>query len=188
MYPVCPQRGPHNHWFMCRYTGANNTEDDVAILSDGLGLRPDDVGDTLETATALESLPADVNGTVGFGGDIDVFKFQVPKSARVEVKLSLVDPFAREGMTVGRGRSNLDAELALLGASGAILQAWTNDDGLLAGTFTSSSVAAAGTYYLRIRGVGQGQNATVGECANLCGVGGAANCVQSFVGGWVIYS
>ena len=160
--------------YVCRYAGATNTEDDVAILSNRLGLRPDDIGDTLETAAAL-SLPANVSGTVGFSGDVDIFKFQLSRSGRVEATLSLVGPFVREGAVVGRGRSNLDAELALLDGKGAALQAWTNDDGLLAGTFTSESVAAAGTYYLRIRGVGQGQNATVGKHAHSsysCDIGG----------------
>ena len=96
-----------------RYVGATNTEDDVAILGSKLGLRPDDVGDTLDTATAL-SLPANFSGMVGLGGNADVFKFQVPTSARVVATLSLLDPFVRWGEAEGRGRSNLDAELALV--------------------------------------------------------------------------
>ena len=109
-------------------------------------------------------LPANLSGVIGFGGDVDVFRFQVVANARVIVTLSLVRPFAKDGAAaVGRGRSNLDTELELLDGSGAVLPAWRNDNGLLEGIFTSDSVATAGTYHLRIRGVGQGQSASAGE-------------------------
>ena len=169
----------HPHPRIHRYAGADNTEDDVAIIRAKLGFRPDDFGDTLETAAAL-SLPTNFNGTVGLGGDVDVFKFQVPGSARVAITLSLVDPFVRDGAAMGWGRSNLNAELTLLDSSGAVLRGWSSDGGLLAGTFTSESVATAGAYYLRIRGVGQGQSATVGEGLNTCYVSETSNGIATW--------
>lgn len=213
--------GPSNR--NVRYAGATNTEDDIQIISTRVPFAPDDdAGDNATAATPLPQLPASASGVVGFGGDVvDVYSFSAKRKARITIMLSLAAPYE------GKGRSNLDAELALLDDGGNPLATWTNNDGLLAGSFTSDSLPrevrvpagadcsewrpcstagpflrvvknsgrpircnmacvcawhptfslvcqtrsshsfaaftrAQALYYVRIRGVGQGQNASVG--------------------------
>jgi hypothetical protein len=63
-------------WSKGEYTGANNPEDDVAMLAASLGYRNDDHGNTTATATLLSGTGA-AAGFVGAGDPADVFVVDV---------------------------------------------------------------------------------------------------------------
>ncbi|MDO5308289.1 MAG: choice-of-anchor Q domain-containing protein, partial [Planctomycetia bacterium] len=50
-------------WGKGEYVGATNTQDDIAIIASVVGFREDNVGDTIETASALDDyyVPIDIN-------------------------------------------------------------------------------------------------------------------------------
>ena len=124
----------------CRYPGATNTENDIAIISKHLSLLADDVGNTIADATTLPELPTSFRGLISFGGDTDVVSFQANNGTRLTVVISLVSPyFADITQQLGKGeaRSNLDAELTLMDSAGDVLKAWSNDVNLLSGEFNS---------------------------------------------------
>lgn len=62
---------PITQWARGEYSGATNTEDDVAVIGDALGFAADDHGDRAATATPI-SASASVPGLLGFG-DVDQF-------------------------------------------------------------------------------------------------------------------
>jgi hypothetical protein len=83
-------------WSRGEYAGANNDEDDLEVLTDALGHRVDDHGDTASTATLL----AATGETAGFvGGDdpVDVFAVDVVAgalSARITPASTVTNLFA----------------------------------------------------------------------------------------------
>lgn len=100
----------------------------MAVIASRIGLAPDEAGDS-PGAALPRSVPFSFQGTVGYQGDADVYSFTANAGTRLSLNLKLTDAFGAQQ------RSNLDAEMALLDSSGAVLQHWTNDNGLLAGTF-----------------------------------------------------
>ncbi|WP_207060843.1 PKD domain-containing protein [Motiliproteus sp. SC1-56] len=151
-------------WSKGEYPGANNTQDDLAIIASGLGLRSDDHGDVPASATALvadatgqvvSSNPQtdafnDASGNKGViesRTDVDLFYVDVGAGPLTLSALPAWDAFYR-GQRRG---ANLDLELALLDEGGVVLaksDPVDNTDG------TVSASLAAGRYYLRVRGVG----------------------------------
>jgi PKD repeat protein len=140
-------------WSKGEYPGANNKEDDFAVMaSNGLPLRADDHGGTTGTATRLAGTTSGSTTTVkGAGiieraGDVDVFSFVAgPGTLNIAVK-----PAARAG--------NVDISAQLLNGSGQVI-ASSNPVDLLAGTL-SATVASGGTYYVAVRGTGKGDLTT----------------------------
>ena len=61
------------------YASANNKEDDVAIIASFVNYRPDDIGDTVTTATQLSLLNGAFSSTgiIGKTGEKDVFSIAV---------------------------------------------------------------------------------------------------------------
>lgn len=156
-------------WSKGDYADANNTQDDLNIIDGKLGYDSDDHGDTRATAS---SLTADANGTVlssnpaldphnelpgnkgiiGTGGDVDMFSFEAGAGSVNLTIRPAWDAFYRA--TNYRG-ANLDIDVELQDSSGTILA--FNDP--TAETSASVNVnVTAGTYYLRVTGVG---NSTV---------------------------
>jgi Bacterial pre-peptidase C-terminal domain/Metallo-peptidase family M12 len=132
-------------WSRGEYAGANNTQDDLAIItsSNGFGYRLDDYGNTAATAGSL-----DVSGTSATGSGIietaldrDVFSFT---AAAGTVSFSVTP--------ANRG-ANLDV-LAELYDSAGNLVASGNPTSLLSASLSAN--VAAGTYYLHVSGVGKG--------------------------------
>jgi alpha-tubulin suppressor-like RCC1 family protein len=135
-------------WSRGEYTGANNTEDDVALISrplNGFGYAADEAGNTLATAAAL---PIAVDGAINFAGvisssnDVDVYTFTAPVSGSLVLSAT---PAALS--------PNLDLRIELLDASGNMLLV-SNPDLTLAADL--SRTLTAGVYYVRVQGTGRG--------------------------------
>ena len=64
-------------WSNGAYTGANNTQDDLAVItgSNGFGYAADDHGNSFTTATALTGLAFSSFGVIERNTDIDMFRF-----------------------------------------------------------------------------------------------------------------
>lgn len=142
-------------WSKGEYSGANNTQDDYAVMqSNGLPLRADDHGGTAGTATALTATSSGgltslaAVGIIERPGDVDMFSF----AAGAGSASFTVSPAVRS--------ANLDALVTLRDASGAVL-ATVNPADLLNATF-SATLPATGTYYLAVTGTGKGDPATTG--------------------------
>jgi hypothetical protein len=132
-------------WSKGEYPNANNTQDDLAVIANYLGYRPDDHGNTLSTATALPiSSQLSASGVISSRTDVDVFSFQ---SAAGTINLN-VSPDSTA--------PNLDILVELLDSSGAVI-ASDNPPASLGATISVS--VPAGKYYLRIDGVGFGTTA-----------------------------
>lgn len=142
-------------WSKGEYSGANNTQDDYAVMqSNGLPLRLDDHGDTPATATPLVATAsggissASALGVVERPTDIDYFAFAAGAgSATISVS-----PAARS--------ANLDAWIGLRDAAGTLLANVNPADALNAGV--TVTLPAAGTYYLSVQGTGKGDPLTTG--------------------------
>ncbi len=143
------------HWSKGEYSGANNTEDDIAIITNtrnGFGFKADDHGNTTGNATALVS---DASGNVSANSnkglieqrtDKDVFSFTT-SGGNVEFS---IDPYPYY--------PSLNIQARLLNSSGQ--QVASSDLSTLKASFNTS--LSAGTYYIEIDGVGEGANASVG--------------------------
>jgi PKD repeat protein len=136
-------------WSKGEYPGANNTEDDLTIMTNyGFGVRADDHGNTAAAATPLVV----TNGTsVGGRGiierttDKDAFSF-LTGAGTITLNVS------------GAPRSaNLDIRADLYDGSGALVASANPSTSLNA---SISHYAAAGTYTLVIDGVGNGDLVT----------------------------
>lgn len=145
-------------WSNGAYSGANNTQDDYAVMqSNGLPLRADDHGNTTATATRLTGTASGgitavaAHGVIERPTDIDQFVF----SAAAGTARFTVSPAARS--------ANLDAWVGLRNAAGDLL-ANVNPADLLDATF-SVVLPAAGTYYLSVQGTGKGDPLTTGYTA-----------------------
>lgn len=143
------------------YAGANNTQDDVAVVTGKLALRSDDHGGTNAGATLIV---ADANGVVssttavqdianakpenkgviGTRADVDVFTFNAGAGT---VNLT-VTPQRMGTNTLG---GNLDIEAKLYAAGGALLASALPTGDTRA---TLTATVPAGQYFLHIAGGG----------------------------------
>lgn len=132
-------------WSKGEYGGANNREDDLAVITsrNGFGYRSDDHGDTSAGASPLQVLGTGVSGAgiLERATDVDVFSF-VTDGGTISLTVS---PFERG--------PNLDLMATLYDTSQTLI-AMANPADLLAATLTHT--VAAGQYYLQVSGVGKG--------------------------------
>ena len=142
-------------WSKGEYSGANNVQDDYVVMeANGLPIRLDDHGDTIGNATPLQpglagGLPALVaDGVIERRTDVDVFAF----SAGVGTLGVTVSPAARS--------ANLDVLVELRNAAGDLLASANPVDALPASL--GYNVAADGTFYVAVNGVGKGDPLTTG--------------------------
>ena len=139
------------------YPGANNTQDDFAVMQqNGLSLRTDDYGNTTGTA-ALFPLVGTAKGVIGTDADVDVFSVA-----------AAAGPLTFTAAPSSKG-ANLDIKLELLDGAGNVVTSndppaaqLSTDDSVTGLSATVSSTVAAGTYYLRVQGVGAGDPMTTG--------------------------
>ncbi len=143
------------HWSKGEYSGANNQEDDVAVMANsrnGFGYKTDDHGNTTANATALVS---DASGNVSANSnkgliekrtDKDVFSFST-SGGNVDFK---IDP--------NQYYASLDIKARILNSNGQEV-ASSDLAGLNAAINTNLD---RGTYYIEIDGVGSGANPSVG--------------------------
>jgi hypothetical protein len=133
-----------SQWSKGSYTGATTTEDDLAIITtqNGFGYRADDHGNTPATASSLPSTGKTLAAAViARNDDVDFFTFTIA-AGQVDLTASpdAFDP-------------NLDIRLTLLNASNQVVVA-NNPVASLSARVTAT--VAAGTYYLKVEGVGVG--------------------------------
>jgi phage baseplate assembly protein gpV len=140
-------------WSKGEYHNADNPENDLAVMqSYGLSYRGDDHGDTFIAATAL---PAGASlsggGVIGRAGDVDVFSFSAGAGpASITVAPADTGP-------------DLDVQAELIGEGGSVLTTSNPVDLLRANLM--ATLPAAGTYHLRVRGVGKGDPKLTGYTA-----------------------
>jgi len=155
-------------WSKGEYSGANNLEDDLAIITtgNGFGYRADDYGNTASTASALSQLDTTVTGSgiIERNTDADMFSF-VTGEGQVDLAIS---PAARG--------PNLDL-LAQLYDGFNNLIATSNPTDALGANFSLS--LTAGQYFLKISGTGNGDPLTTGY-TNYASLG------QYFISGMVV--
>lgn len=166
MGSVFENRGSEiGHWSKGEYTGANNTEDDISILvngvwwasySVGLGYRTDDHSNNLGSATLIL---ADGSGNVTIANnygmieratDVDIFEFTTSGGA-IDITIS--------GVTGYSDARNLDIQARLLDASGN--QVILSNPNSIANANIQTTLSA-GTYYIEIDGVGYLNPSTTG--------------------------
>jgi|GEM_PF-1669801 len=142
---------PLVQWSSGEYTDANNMEDDLAIITgqNGFGYRADLAGNSNGTAAPLnlDAVTVDDAGVIETQADVDVYSFTTgdgPVSFDIQ-------PWHRS--------PNLDIEASLVDSNGSILQT-SNPIGMLDAQI--NMVLSAGTYYLHIQGVGEGDPAGTG--------------------------
>lgn len=135
-------------WSRGQYPGANQFQDDLAVIGGYLGWVPDDyVGSTATTAT----LPAGTtrSGQLSWGsGEYDAFKFSLSGTRTVNIQ-------SWEGYQMVDTNANM--RLQLTNASGTVM--YTISPG--GNTRTNMTVTlGAGTYFVFIDGVGEGNTTT----------------------------
>lgn len=131
------------------YANANNKEDDFAVAqSYGLALRPDDYGNTTSTAATFPGSGGTVDGVIEKAGDVDMFSL----TAGSGTLTASVAPANRS--------PDADLVLSLLNSSGTVLASNNPLNALNASL--SYNITSPGTYYLSIKGTGQGDPTTTG--------------------------
>lgn len=150
-----------SQWSVGEYGGANNREDDTAIVAARLGVRADDHSNTATGATPLVTSAGGViaattvdrdmlnarpenKGLIGSRADVDVFSFT---AAAGPLNLT-VAPIRMPANTAG---ANLDVRVDLFSEGGAFV-ATAGADGNTAATVARS--VSAGRYFLHVSGVG----------------------------------
>jgi hypothetical protein len=138
-------------WSRGEYPGANNTQDDLSIITsnNGFGYRIDDHGNDNGSATPLTFAGSSVTGggIVERNTDVDVFSFTTSGGT---VNLN-IDPFERG--------PNLDILAELYDAANNLIVS-SNPLNLLDATI--STALSAGQYFLHVTGVGAGDPLATG--------------------------
>lgn len=137
------------------YSGATNKEDDFVVAQNfGLPLRLDDFGSSPATATPFVKTSANgvdsgsMDGVIETAGDRDVFAIAAGAGA------------LRADVVPANRSPDLDLVLTLLDASGSVV-ATENPLNALNATL-NFNIPRQGTYYLEVRGTGQGDPASTG--------------------------
>ncbi len=126
------------------YFDAGNNEDDLSVItgSNGFGYRADDFGDSTASANPISVSGGNsvhAYGIIETGSDRDYFEFETGAG-----NISFdIDPLGV--------KPNLDIFAALYDASGNVVQ-FSNTSSQLEANISAN--VAAGTYYLRVEGVG----------------------------------
>ncbi|MFC1604999.1 CARDB domain-containing protein [Planctomycetota bacterium] len=133
-----------SQWSQGEYPGANNSEDDLNIITttNGFGYRSDDHGSTLGTASSLGMTDGSVSdeGIIERRTDLDYFVFTTGAGV---INLDIDPQYSSP---------NLDILATLYNSAGTPI-ATSNPTGLLDANF--NLYLTAGTYYISIDGVGK---------------------------------
>ncbi|MGW6280409.1 M12 family metallo-peptidase [Kribbella sp. NPDC055071] len=145
-----------SQWSKGEYTGANNKEDDFAVIGqNGLALRADDHGNSTTDATAL-TLGTTVQGIYANDSDVDVFGIDLAAGTFT---------FAAAAAASG---ADLDIKLQLLSSDGTVVAtadpaAGQSNSATPTGLSASiSRQVTAGRYYLRVDNTGYGNPLNTG--------------------------
>ena len=149
-------------WSQGEYNGANNKQDDVAQISstvNGAGYRADDFGNSAATAKVLSGNSLNQFGIIETRTDSDWFRFStgtgnVSLSINNACQAWINDGFGNYTNSLLAGRSpNLDIAATLYGADGTLIASSNPLDNLTASFNLNLN---AGTYFLKVDGVGFG--------------------------------
>lgn len=152
-------------WSKGEYPGANNQEDDVAILAgeasfnlapeqpvtNTLGHSADEAGDTRPTALTADASSGAFShtGVITTAADADFYAFTTTEARTVTLSAQPASTYLKE--------PNLDVLLELQDSGGTVLVG-SNPDGALSASL--SAQVPAGTYYVKIAGAGRVANGT----------------------------
>lgn len=152
-----------SHWSAGEYPGANNREDDVAIIATAAPTLTDDHGNTAATATTLTPTnPA--HGILATRTDVDAFTF----TAAGQTHLSLSGP---------AGVSNADLSLRILDATGQQIGASNptrpdvSAEAAMHATWSATLPATVATYTVLVDGVGYGDPTVLGRYSDYGSLG-----------------
>ncbi|MFN0196126.1 MAG: pre-peptidase C-terminal domain-containing protein [Planctomycetaceae bacterium] len=138
-------------WSKGEYANASNTEDDLAKITtnNGFGYRVDDHGNTFATASTMVTSGTSVSasGIISQTTDVDVFSFTTGAGS--------VDLTINSGTSEG----NLNVLAELFDSTGTLIVSANPASNLNA---TINATLAAGTYFVRIDGVGEGDPTATG--------------------------
>lgn len=156
---------PMTQWSRGEYSGANQQQDDLAIIAAGAPLRADDHGNTVGSATTVAA-GSEVNGVISTRADADVFAFTGTGSTTVRV-------------APADGVPNLDVQLTILDAAGvtvatvnpAVARVSTGQASGLDASWTGDLPAAGATYTAVIDGIGSGDPLTAGNYSDYASLG-----------------
>ena len=149
-------------WSQGEYNGANNTQDDLARISgssNGAGYRADDFGNSAATAKLLSGNSLNQFGIIETRTDSDWFRFStgtgnVSLSINNATQAWINDGLGNFSSSLLAGRSpNLDIAATLYGADGTLIASSNPLDKLTASFNLNLN---AGTYFLKVDGVGFG--------------------------------
>jgi hypothetical protein len=143
-------------WSEGEYSGANNTQDDYAVIGqNGVAVRPADFGTSLASASVI-ALGQTVSGVNASLTDVDYFKVTVPSGTYT---------FTANPAAVG---GNLDIQLTLYNGSGSVLGTYDPASGQ-SNASTPTGLGAStrwtlngGTYYVRVDDIGFGNPLNTG--------------------------
>ncbi len=145
-----------SQWSKGEYSGANNKEDDFAVIGqNGLALRADDHGNATTDATAL-TLGTSVKGIYAIDSDVDTFRIDLSAGTFT---------FAANAAAAG---ADLDIKLQLLNSAGTVVATADPAAGQSSSatpTGLSASISrqvTAGRYYLRVENTGYGNPLNTG--------------------------
>lgn len=133
-----------SQWSKGEYLSANNSQDDIAVITAILGTRADDTPATHATAIPLEifgSGTVDTEGSIETRSDVDAFKFTTTGGA---ISLTIADASASP---------NLDLSASIYDSTDTLVLTNNPDTAV---TTTLSTTLAAGEYTVRVDGVGRG--------------------------------
>ena len=122
------------------YSLANNTQDDLTVISGYIPRSADLVGNDILTATPVTTTSVNVTGIIESHTDADLFKFNVGAGTMTF------------NATPATPDANLDIALSLYNGSGNLIT--SSDPSGLSSSLTYT--VPAGTYYLSVDGVGVG--------------------------------
>jgi hypothetical protein len=146
-------------WSQGEYSGANNNQDDLATIGSAVGFRSDDFSNSAATATVLSGPNLSQFGIIETRSDSDWFRFATGTgtvSLGITTALRAWVSDGSGGFTghILAGRSpNLDIAATLHAADGIVI-ASSNPLDKLSASFNLN--LAAGTYFLKVDGVGFG--------------------------------
>lgn len=181
-----------SHWSKGEYYLANNTEDDLAIISGKITYRPDDHGNSAGSATPLvvtgltniisttpENDPTNTHsankGVLERNTDVDVFSFTTGSGV---MSLNIKPWIMPSGLARG---GNLDLLIELRDSSGTLLLT-NNPVSQTAATIQTN--LADGVYYLHVRNTGAG-NPTSSTPSGYTAYGSIG---QYFINGYLVPS
>jgi hypothetical protein len=146
---------PLSQWSKGEYSSANNTEDDLTVITqNGLSYRLDDFGNSIATAQALLGTAPKTNGVIERNTDVDYFSFQAGAGTAVIT----VNPSERG--------QNLHLVVGVYdGVGNVVTNREVADTTAGAQPVTISLPTARGTYFVSVRGGGSGSVLSTGYSA-----------------------